>query len=209
MPDRLIVFGSGGHAKAVIEAVLARSPDRQIIVLDDASKMQNEQILGITVSGTREKLDSLRGTPVIPAIGENGSRSALLKWLARERHLLETVIHPAATVGETVKIGEGSFVAAGAIAIADTRIGTAAIINTGATVDHDCIIGDAAHIGPGAHLCGNVQIGPRALVGVGSVVRPGISIGADVLLGAGAVVVRDIATRGTYVGNPARWVKRS
>lgn len=208
MADQIVVYGSGGHAKVVVEAVLARTPGRRVMLLDDAADQQGRSIFGIAVTGTRDRLDSLRGTPVIPAVGDNRARSDLIEWLIGEQHVLETVIHPAALVATSVEIGQGSFVGAGAIAIADARIGAGAIINTGATVDHDCIVGECAHIAPGVHLCGNVRIGARALVGVGSAVRPGISIGDDVVIGAGTVAVSDIATAGTYVGNPARPLHR-
>src|SRR5690348_11159201 len=131
MVDQLVVFGSGGHAKVVIEAVLARTPEREIILLDDDQEKQNQSILGIRVSGTREQLEALRGTSIIPAVGDNRTRSAILGWLMRERHRVEAVMHPLAIVGRTVQIAEGAFFAAGAIANADARIGAGAIINTG------------------------------------------------------------------------------
>jgi len=207
MADCLIVFGCGGHAKVVVEAVMASAPDREIVLLDDAEERKGESIFGITVSGGREQLDRLRNVPIALGIGNNQARSRLMRELAGQGRTLESVIHPAASIGKSVKIGEGAFVGAGAVAIADARIGVGAIINTGATVDHDCQIGEAAHVAPGAHLCGNVRIGERTLVGVGSAINPGISIAPDVIIGAGAVVVRDISSPGTYAGNPAHTLR--
>jgi sugar O-acyltransferase (sialic acid O-acetyltransferase NeuD family) len=204
MAERLVVFGSGGHAKVVIEAVRARFPRREIIILDDAHHERQRSIFGIRVAGGRDELGALRGTPVVPAIGDNGHRGRFVEWLRDQGHSLESVVHPSATVADSVQIGPGAFVSAGAIAIAEARIGTAAIVNTGATVDHDCVIGEAAHVAPGVHLCGNVTIGARTLVGAGSSIRPGISVCDDVLLGAGSVVVHDIVESGTFAGNPAR-----
>jgi len=207
MAERIIVFGAGDHAKVVVETVLASRPDRQIVLLDDAEQRKGLTIFGIAVSGGREQLDSLRTVPIALGIGDNRARSALLRWLTEQGRALETLIHPSATVSNSVKIGEGAFLGAGAIAIADARIGAGAIVNTGATVDHDCELGVASHIGPGVHLCGNVRVGDRTLIGVGSAVKPGISIAGDVVVGAGAVVVRDIDLPGTYAGNPARQLK--
>lgn len=208
MSNRLIVFGSGGHGKVVIEAALARDPNREIILLDDADSARESRLLGIPIRGGRSELRSLRGTPVTPAVGENGARAELLKWLEDHGHMLETILHPTAVVGSSVKLGLGSFISAGAIIVADASIGAGAIINTGASVDHDCALGRAAHIGPGAHLCGNVRIGDRTLVGVGSSIRPGVSVCNDVVLGAGSVVVRDILEAGTFAGNPVRRLDR-
>lgn len=207
MPERLVVFGSGGHAKVVIEAVLARTPQREIVILDDSAESQHRSIFGIGVAGTRSLLPSMTGLPVALAIGDNRARAELMAWLRGQGRSLETIVHPAAVVATSVEIGPGAFVSAGAIVIAEARIGAAAIINTGASVDHDCVIGEAAHIAPGVHLCGNVRVGARTLVGVGTAVRPGVSICEDVVLGAGSVVVRDIHEPGTFVGNPAQLLR--
>ena len=204
MPDRIIVFGSGGHAKVVVEAILTRTPHREIILLDDSADSSGRSIFGIGVLGGRDELRRLKGSAVVPAIGDNQARSKLLGWLCEHGHVMEAVIHPAAVVAASVDLGRGAFVSAGAVVIADARIGAGAIVNTGATVDHDCVIGEAAHVGPGVHLCGTVHVGARTLVGVGSSVRPGISICDDVVIGAGSVVVQDIDSAGTFAGNPAR-----
>ncbi|HEY8434752.1 MAG TPA: acetyltransferase [Sphingomicrobium sp.] len=204
MPERLVVFGSGGHAKVVVEAALASAPHREILILDDAARPDDFAIFRIPVSGTRDRLDQLRGSPVIVAVGDNRARGELIAWLRDQRHELEAIVHPRAFVADSVDLGLGVFVSAGAVIIAEARIGAGAIVNTGATVDHDCVIGEAAHIAPGVHLCGNVHIGERTLIGVGAAIRPGVSVCDDVIVGAGSVVVRDIETAGTFAGNPAR-----
>jgi sugar O-acyltransferase (sialic acid O-acetyltransferase NeuD family) len=203
--EPLIVFGSGGHAKVLIEAVRAATPDRQLVVLDDDRQSAGRTVLGIPVSGTREWLSlNLPGAPVALGIGNNRERAALARWLAEQGRALATVIHPAAVVSATSQIGAGAFLAAGSIVIADARIGGVAIVNTAASVDHDCEIGEAAHIGPGVRLCGNVRVGASSLIGVGSAVRPGVVIGSDVTVGAGSAVVSDLADNGIYAGCPAR-----
>ena len=208
MADPLVVLGAGGHAKVVIEAALARDPGRQIVILDDDPDVQDRQIFGFRAAGTREWLKAnAPDAPVTLGIGNNRARLEALEWLLARGRQLETVIHPTANVGRTVEIGAGSFLAAGSIAIADSRIGRAAIINTAASVDHDCDIGEGAHIGPGARLCGNVRVGARSLIGVGTAVRPSIAIGADVSVGAGSAVVCDLADGGVYAGCPARLIR--
>lgn len=203
MADRLVVLGSGGHAKVVIEAALAHR-EREIVVLDDSSQTNGRSIFGIGISGDRSRLKSLRGSPIALAIGDNRARAELIAWLRKESHTLETIVHPSALVATSVRLGEGVFISAGATVIAEARIADGAIINTMASVDHDCVIHEAAHIAPGVHLCGNVRIGARTLVGVGSCIRPGVSVCDDVVLGAGSVLVRDISEAGTFAGNPAR-----
>ena len=205
MAGELVVFGCGGHAKVVIESVLASDPKRVVHVVDDDPETIERSVLGIPVSGRRDWLASnATGASVALGIGGNRARLDVLDWLVSQGREIETVIHPSAIVGATVGVGAGTFFSAGSIAIGDARIGRGAIINTGASVDHDCVIGDGVHIGPGVRLCGNVRVAERSLIGVGSAVRPGISIGADVIVGAGSAVVGDLADGGTYCGCPAR-----
>jgi sugar O-acyltransferase (sialic acid O-acetyltransferase NeuD family) len=204
MAEPLFIFGSGGHAKVVLEAVLARTPDREVVLLDDDPNAAERRVLGLQVRAGRDCLDEFPNAPVALGIGHNDARARLMEWLGERSRQLETVVHPSATVGASVDIGPGAFIAAGAILIAEARIGAGAIVNTAATIDHDCVIREAAHIGPGSNLCGNVRIGARTLVGVASAIRPGVSVCDDVVLGAGSVVVRDIDEPGVFVGNPAR-----
>jgi UDP-perosamine 4-acetyltransferase len=210
MADELIIFGSGGHAKVMVEAVLARSPQRRIVLVDDDPEAAGKTVLGISVAGGRDWLSAnLPDAAVALGIGNNRARATLADELTAAGRRLETVIHPAAIVGASVRVQEGAFIAAGAILIADARIGRAAIVNTAASVDHDCEIGDGAHIGPGARLCGNVRVGKRTLIGVGSAVRPGITIGSDVIVGAGSAVVGELEDGGTYAGCPAQPLGRT
>lgn len=81
---------------------------------------------------------------------------------------LAAVVHPAASVGRDVEIGEGTVVMAGCMINSGARVGRNVIVNTGATIDHDCEIADGVHIGPGSHLCGNVAIGSATLIGAGN-----------------------------------------
>ena len=115
MAERLIVFGSGGHAKVVLDAVLARTPEREIIVLDDRAEAAGKPILNLEVSGSRDLLAGLGEAPVVPAIGDNRARSELVSWLVQTGHKLEAVIHPTATVAASAEIQPGAFLAAGAI----------------------------------------------------------------------------------------------
>ena len=205
MGGDLVIFGSGGHAKVLVEAVRARTAERPIHLVDDSPDAVKRLILGLSVSGGREWLLSVRpGSSVALGIGDNAARDTMAEWLLDHGFALETVVHPSAIVGRTVGIGDGAFIAAGAVLIADSEIGQAAIVNTGASVDHDCRLGTAVHLGPGVRLCGNVQVGDRTLIGVGSAVLPGIRIGADAVIGGGSAVATNVPDGQRVAGCPAR-----
>lgn len=201
-----IVFGAGGHAKVVLDALLRAGREVAGLIDDDASAAVRIG-LGRPVLGTRSVLGGQwADAEIVPAIGGNAARARLLDWL-RERNLtLASAIHPQAIVGNGVDIGGGCFLAAGAVVNPDTRLGEGVIVNTCASVDHDCRVGRAVHVAPGARLCGGVTVGDETLVGTGAMVIPGISIGARVVIGAGSVVIRDVPDGARVYGNPARTI---
>jgi UDP-perosamine 4-acetyltransferase len=205
MAGALLVFGSGGHAKVVVEAALARDPGRRIVLLDDDPGRAGQTVLGIAIAGGSDWLAANEpGAPVALGVGRNADRARLMARLAGQGHTLETVIHPSAVVSPSARIEAGAFVAAGAIVTAEASIGRGAIVNTAASVDHDCRLGEAVHVAPGTRLCGNVTVGDRSLIGAGSVVRPGVTIGADVCIGIGSAVIADLADGARVAGTPAR-----
>ena len=203
--SQLILFGSGGHAKVVLEAIRAAFPGCAVAILDDDPEATRRTLLGEAIAGGRMWLDgNWPDAAVVPAVGTNKARADLVDWLKGKGRTPASVVHPGAIVSPSALIGGGAFLAPGAIVNAEARIGEGAIVNTGASVDHDCNVGAAAHIAPGAHLCGSVQIGARTLIGAGATVIPGIAIGADVVVGAGSVVVADLPDGVRVAGCPAR-----
>lgn len=194
----LIVFGSGGHAKVVIDAA-EKQGVKQILVADDAERNWGTRLMGYRILGGREALLQLDARPpAIAAIGDNTARMRVAGWLEENGFKLATLTHPSAQVARGVRIGQGSFLVAGTVVNSDAVIGSNVIINTGATVDHDCIIGDGVHLAPGVHLCGQVEVGLGSFLGAGTVVIPCVHIGRKCVVGAGSTVL-DHVTDGAIV----------
>lgn len=204
--SQIVVYGTGGHAKVVIDAIEKVGNYMTVYTADDREVMRGTLFLGYSVLGGRQELLALpepRPT-AIAAIGDNTARLDVLVWLKRNGFPLAKVIHPSVCLGRGVRIGEGSFLAAGVVVNTDTVVGDGVIINTGASVDHDCKLGDGVHIAPGCHLCGNVVVGAGSLLGVGTVVIPGLRIGAHAVVGAGSTVLSDVPDGARVAGSPAK-----
>ena len=195
----VLVVGAGGHAKVVV-ATLQAMGKRVGGCLDDDPEAVGRSVLGVPVIGPVSRLRAYEGEAVV-GIGSNRVRHALasrypdVAWA--------TVVHPAAVVHVSARLGAGTVVFAGAVVQPGARIGAHAIVNTGATVDHDGEIGDFVHIAPGVHLSGNVTVEEGGFLGVGACAVPGVRIGAWGIVGAGAAVVRDLPPNTTSVGVPA------
>ena len=205
---RILVIGAGGHAKVVIEAI--RAMGGEVVGLIDPAPSA-AFVLGAAVLGGDKILPRLRTQgldAVAVALGENGLRERVGRGLEAQGFSLPTILHPAALVSPSARLGKGAVVMARAVVGTQVTIDDLAIINTGAVVDHDCRIGTSAHVAPGCTLAGNVWVGERTLVGVGCAVIPGIRIGDDVTVGAGSAVVSDVPARARVGGMPARLLRQ-
>ena len=140
-------------------------------------------------------------TAAVVALGDNRKRKCLVDSLKESR-----AIHPRATIGSGVIIGDGTVVMAGAVINCVSRIERHCIVNTMASVDHDCRVEDYASLAPRATLCGAVHVGSLAAVCAGAVVVQRVKIGEGAILGAASHARHDIPSSVQY-GNPAIHVR--
>lgn len=203
---RLVILGAGGHGRVVADAAQAAGTWTDIVFADDRwPEVQS--------SGSWKVCTTVKGyvdgphngdDAAIVAIGNNALRLAILDRLIKQGCRVATVLHPRAIISPSARVADGTVVCAGAILNPDCNIGRAVIVNTGAIVEHDCSLGDAVHAAPGVKMAGGVQVGDRTWLGIGCTIVENTRIGVDTIVGAGAVVVRDVASRVTVVGVPAR-----
>ncbi len=204
MSKEVWVLGGGGHAKVAIATFQSAGLSVAAVYDDDASKTDT-QLLGVTIKGPTpdDGWWSEEDRHAFIAIGDNSTREKLSTLQAR----WQTAKHPNSNVHESVQVGEGTLICAGAVIQPDTRLGRHSIANTSCSIDHDCEVADFVHVGPGATLAGGVRVGKRTFVGAGATLMPGVTIGANVTVGAGAVVIADVSDGQTVVGIPARELK--
>lgn len=202
MNNRLIIIGAGGHGKVIADNA-AKNGYTDICFLDDHA---TGNCMGFPIIGTVADIPARNDgkTDFVIAVGNNETRKRIAE--AHEVNWV-TLIHPSAQIALNVAIGKGTVVMANAVINVCAAVGEHCIINSGAIVEHDNVIGDYVHISPNAALGGAVQVGDLTHVGIGAVVRNNIRICDRCTIGAGAVVVKDIKSRGTYVGIPSRIIK--
>jgi len=203
----VIIIGGGGHAKVLIDALLA-SPV-QILGFTD-SKAGNENILpGIRLLGNDDLILQYQSDIILLVNGLGSVKSTykrqeIFEYFKNRGYSFATVIHPASVISRHVEISEGAQIMAGAIIQPGSRIGKNTIVNTKVSVDHDCSIGDHVHLAPGVTLSGMVKIGSGTHIGTGATVIQGIKIGPNSLIGAGALVLKDLPAGSHAIGVPAK-----
>lgn len=203
---QVCVIGAGGHAKVVISTVLAAGYE-VIACYDDDPNRFGTTVGGVKVFGPISMFAENPIAPCCIAIGDNRRRATVARNLDHTEFV--SAVHPAATIHESVVMGDGTVIFAGAIVQPDSRIGSHVIINTHSSIDHDCQIGDFAHVAPGAAIAGGVTIGEGTLVGVGAQAIPGVHVREWVIIGAGSAVIRDIRPCTTVVGVPAEDIRKT
>ena len=206
MEKKIVIFGCGGHARSIINALLRNHKGAQILLIDENAEA-DEYVMGCKVQRDYEVKEA---DEYIIAVGDNGRRRKIYDYLKNNfQGKCVPVISDLACIGIKAYIGSGTFIAPYAYIGPQAKIGCNTIINTGSVVEHEVIIGNHTHIAPHATICGRTRIGNGVFCGAGSTVIDNICICDNVIIGAGAAVVSDIAETGTYVGVPARKVRKS
>jgi len=139
-----------------------------------------------------------------------------------------SVIHPSVKIWDEAlvniydsTIGGGTKIAK-FVEIGGSKIGKHCKIEAFAFIPPGSIIEDYVFIGP--HVCltndkypnllragwkeNPVKIRYGARIGANAVVLPGVTVGREAIVGAGSVVTKNVPSRTTVCGNPARVVEK-
>jgi sugar O-acyltransferase (sialic acid O-acetyltransferase NeuD family) len=209
---KAVIIGAraDGHAKVVLEVLLAQGGIEVLGFIDDDASKKGQLIRNFPVLGILDELPQLIRSKniscAIVAIGHNSMRRALAIKVQEMGLELINAIHPTVHLDSDVQLGKGNYLGQGVIIVTGARIGNCVNIHTGTTIDHDNIIEDGANLGPGVHTAGRVKIGKDAFLGTGTLLIPDVSVGEGVIAGAGTVIIKSLPPFIKVVGNPARQI---
>ncbi len=210
--DNIVIIGSSGHAKVVID-IVEKEGRYNIAGLIDQGRKVGEYTLDYRILGRIEDLPQLVKSHslggAIVAIGENYTRSKVvncLREICTELQFVST-IHPKATMASDVLVGDGTVIMAGVTVNPCCSIGQFCILNTNSSLDHDSVVKDFASIAPGVSTGGGCKIGSFSAIGIGAVLVHGVNIGEHTVIGAGSTVLGNISTLSVAFGTPAKTVR--
>jgi acetyltransferase EpsM len=199
-PNSLVIYGGGGHGKAIIELVRALGIYQLVGVVDDV----------LPVGGTVLGLPVLGGASILPALADQGIRQAVnavggignvaerlnvFDKIAQAGLVCPALVHPTAYVEASACLEGGIQILAQSYISSEARIGFGTVINAGVVVSHDCMIGRVVNLSPGAMLAGGVILEDFVQVGMGATINLGIRIGKGARIGNSATVKKDVPAR--------------
>jgi sugar O-acyltransferase (sialic acid O-acetyltransferase NeuD family) len=206
MKKPILIYGAGGLGREIL-SLLRNLEDWEVKGFIDDRVPGSKVISGVNVLGGREVLPALSdAVHLVVAIGDPLIKAGVIQQLHFPNLHFPTLIHPSAIIQDpdSVRIGEGTIVAAGAILTTDIKLGNHVLLNLNATIGHDVTIGNFSSIMPGVNVAGEVTIGQSVLIGAGASIFNRIAIGDKSKVGMGAVVIKDVAALQTVIGVPAK-----
>lgn len=214
----VVIVGAGGFAREVLDVLQSINAHAENdpgsdsfeivgVVDDDPSQLQLSRLAARSVRylGVIGSLPiEYPGALFLIAIGSTRPRRRIAKFLVDAGMTAAVAVHPRAVIGSGVSVRPGVVVCSGAQLSTNVSLGDHVHVNPGAVIGHDAVLGECVSVNPGAVVSGEVTIDSGVLIGAGGIVLQGLVVGEDATVGAGAVVVRDVPSRTTVMGVPAR-----
>ena len=137
------------------------------------------------------------------AVGTPQDKKHYCSLLDEKGARFATLIHPSASVGHNVQIGEGSILGPFTQLSCDIRLGRHVAFGTHSNTAHDTRIGDYSQVCGSCEINGSAIVEEGAFLGSHATILPRAVVGAWSYVGAGSVVLRRVAANTKVFGNPA------
>ena len=200
--DKLIVVGSGGHARSCID-VIEQQNKFSIIGIIDKQNNNGNLIAGYSQIGSDTDLPHLISKSINLFIGIGFIKSSLVRKEYYERaknlkYLFPKIISPHSYISDHSNIDEGTIVMHDALINSHCNIEKNCIINSKALIEHDVTVGAHSHISTAAVINGAAVIGKGCFIGSNATVGEGVTIGDESIISAGAYIKNNIPPKTTY-----------
>ena len=209
--EKIILVGSGQHARVVLYNIKAQGKYEVACLLDNNSKKIGTYYEGVLIAGTYEDLSSIKEiyktNKFFIAFGDMKYRKKVFDYFVCNGWEPVNIIHPNSVVSCDAKLGKGILIECGCLITPNPIIGNNVVINTGSQVNHDNIVEDNVFIASGVVLSGGVTIRENTLLDDGVIVTLGVTVPANSTFGAGSVVTKSFKDSGVYYGVPARKIR--
>ena len=210
--EDIIIIGSSGHAKVVID-IVQQEGKYHIIGLIDRFRKVDEETIGYKILGKEEdlpkliKMHTIKG--ILVAIGDNSIRAKVVSSVRETcpNICFVSAIHPHASIATNVSIGEGTVVMAGVSINPCVSIGEFCILNTNSSLDHDSKMANFSSLAPRVVTGGYCDIGEYSAICIGATLIERVHIGKHTVIGAASLVLKSLGAYTIAYGNPVKKIR--
>lgn len=209
--ERLIVVGSGGFAREVVQWVRDAWPahvSRLAGFLSADGRTNRVGPGGLEILADPVDYAPRPGDGLLLAIGIPETRRRVAEALEARGGRFLTLIHPTAIVAATATIGSGSILCPYAVVSDSARVGRHVLLNYHASLGHDASAGDFAVLSPYAAIGGNAHVDDDVFMGMHASVGPGRRVGERSRLSANSCALADAPADSIVFGVPGRIAPR-
>jgi len=179
MSKSIIIIGAGGVGREIAATLRhVRFTDLKVLGFVDDNVKKGSFVNQWEVLGSIEWLvNNNENYSVIIAIGNPLIRKNIIEKLG-DAFSYPTIIHPNVSIHdiETVKIGNGCYIADGCIFTTDITIEDFCFINTGCSFQHDTFIKTNSVLMPGVRITGGAKIGKNTFIATGCTITNAVEV---------------------------------
>ena len=205
--QHLIIVSAGSFGREVCtwarQAIAAGAPWRLKGFVDSRTDALGKFSYDLPILASPEAYEPEADDIFLCAIGTPRDKQRYCALLDAKGARFATLIHPTASVGHDVKIGDGSILGPFTQLSCDLRLGRHVAFGTHSNTAHDTSIGDFAQISGSCEIIGHASVEEGAFLGSHATLLPHARVGAWAYVGAGSVVLRRVAPGIKVFGNPA------
>ena len=214
---KIIILGAGGTSRDIVCVIseinkFLGNKYQCLGFLDDDKKLWGKNIMGLKILGPINKALDFSDCVFINGVYSLKDYSLNQKVIKKSKipiSRFETIIHPSASIYESSVISNGSLIMNNVTIMSNVNIGKHVIIQPNTVISHNSEIDDYTFVSNSVSIGGHVKIGKACLIGLNSSIREQIRIGEHSIVGMGGVVLEDIPAKSVYVGNPAKFLKKT
>ena len=215
MKERIIIIGSGRHAKVVAYNLISQCK-YEIACFATTDNILETTFMGyplissfinFDLSNLNCLKDKFKTNLFHIGFGDMKYRKDVYEFFITNGWEGKTIIHPSAIIAPEVRIGKGVLIEAGCLITPNPIIGDNVIINTGSQVNHDNIIHNHVHIAAGVVTSGSIEIGENSLIDAGVIITMNKKVGSNCIIGAGSIVTKNIPSGKIAYGIPCRVIR--
>ena len=177
-----------------LDDVQAGNPDALVSLGQEAEGLTVKPIQGFIPS-----LDDL----LVCGLGEPTAKIKVIPPLKAAGARFYTAIHPTASLGANVRLGEGVVIAPLSVITTNVLVGDFVGFNIASKVGHDAVIGEYSMLSCNAAVLGYAKLGRGVFMATDATVLPRATVGDNAIVGVASVVFKRAPAGKTVFGNPA------